>query len=119
MARRIVFALVVVGVLFIGLVLAAGYGTFGQTDGAGVIEGDTRPSEVQRSIEQAVQQARREADLHVSDRIHVVLELQDEWLSAASMNPPPAVPTTASPVPWRRGGRSPGCRAPVPWCVMT
>ncbi len=59
MARRIVFALVVVGVLFIGLVLAAGYGTFGQTDGAGVIEGDTRPSEVQRSIEQAVQQARR------------------------------------------------------------
>ena len=57
MARRIVFALVVVGVLFIGLVLAAGYGTFGQTDGAGVIEGDTRPSEVQRSIEQAVQQA--------------------------------------------------------------
>jgi len=37
-----------------------------------------------RDIVRAVQQARREADLHVSDRIHVVLDLQDEWLSAAS-----------------------------------
>jgi isoleucyl-tRNA synthetase len=37
-----------------------------------------------RDIVRAVQQARREADLHVSDRIHVVLDLRDEWLSAAS-----------------------------------
>ena len=59
MARGIVLALVVVLILLVGLVLAAGYGTFGQTDGAGVIQGDARPSEVQRSIEQAVQQAGR------------------------------------------------------------
>ena len=37
-----------------------------------------------RDIVRVVQQARREADLHVSDRIHVVLELRDEWHAAAS-----------------------------------
>ena len=34
-------------------------------------------------IVRVVQQARREADLHVSDRIHVVLEVADEWRTAA------------------------------------
>ena len=37
-----------------------------------------------RDIVRVVQQARREADLQVSDRIHVVLELRDEWHAAAS-----------------------------------
>ena len=36
-----------------------------------------------RDLVRAVQQARKEADLHVSDRIHLVLELSAEWAEAA------------------------------------
>jgi isoleucyl-tRNA synthetase len=37
-----------------------------------------------RDLVRLVQQARREADLHVSDRIHVVLELAPQWRDAAA-----------------------------------
>jgi isoleucyl-tRNA synthetase len=38
---------------------------------------------VARDLVRAVQQARREAGLHVSDRVHVALDLPGDWRAAA------------------------------------
>jgi len=57
--RRIVLVIVVLIVLLLGLVLLAGYGIFGSTDGAGEIRGAARPAEVQRRTDAAVEQAAR------------------------------------------------------------
>lgn len=59
MARRIVQVLLAGLALFVALVLAAGYGTFGRTDGAGVIQSAARPAAVQQKLQRAVQDASR------------------------------------------------------------
>ena len=57
MLRGIVIGLLVLVGGFLGLLLAAGYGVFGEVDSLGTIQGDARPAHVQQSTEAAVTSA--------------------------------------------------------------